>query len=96
MIDEILDWLSDVQDFVEDKTSWLTDLLEGLGGDSGFSVGGTVFGLLSAGIIFVLRTRVVVPFTQHMSPLSAIFWEVATYAACLGVGYKIGQKMFDD
>lgn len=79
---------------------WLPDLWEnfvGLFENLGeFSAGGLVFGLLSGGVVFLSRNYMLAPFLQYMSPVSKIFWTVATYASCLIVGYLVGKRLFED
>lgn len=104
MIDEILDFFSDIYGWCEDTAGaaidWIMDIpifdfagIE-IGGD--FSMFGLAFGILSSGTVFVLRDYMMKPFTQHMTPFGAIFWEGATYVACLIVGYQVGKRMGDD
>jgi len=61
-----------------------------------FSYEGVIFGLLTAGLVFGLRNWMLNPFLQHMNGFSAMFWMIATYAACAIVGYFIGTKIFED
>jgi hypothetical protein len=68
----------------------LDDLLEN------FSYAGVIFALLTAGLVFALRKWMLNPFLQHMGTGAAYFWMIATYGACLVVGYLVGTKLFED
>lgn len=77
-----LEWLSDIG-----------DLFEGIGE---FSFLGLLGGAGAIGFVFYLREYILNPFLNHMSPVTSIFWMVATYMACFVGGYLIAKKVLED
>ena len=75
------EWWGDFWDFI-------SSMFEGL---SELSFLGLGFGLLGAGMIYLLRGYMLVPFTQYMKPFESIFWTVATYLGCFIAGYLVGK-----
>ena len=75
------EWLSDVWEFI-------SSMFENIGE---FSVIGLVFGVISAGFIFIVRDYMLNPFLVHMGTFESLFWMIATYLACFITGYLIGK-----
>ena len=80
-----LEWIDDIKDF-------FSSMFENIGE---FSVKGVIFGILSAGLIFLLRKQMLLPFLKFYKPTGRIIWEVLTYIACFIAGYLLG-KHFDN
>lgn len=91
-------------DFLYDTWDWMLDLgeraIDFFGGIddalSGLELGGVVFGIASCALVFFLSPFMLKPFLQYMNVGGKIIWTIATYAACFGVGYFLGEKLFGD
>ncbi len=79
---------------------WWGDMIDFFGGmfeDLGdFSIGGLIFGVCSTGMIYLLRFKMLTPFTLHMGSFEALFWSVVTYLGAFTMGYLVGKKIFGD
>lgn len=83
-----------VVDFIMDKLDEARDFITGMFDDMGeFSTTGLAVGLLSMGIIFVFRERMLYSFLQYMGTVEKIFWGGMTYIATGAVGYLIGKRI---
>ena len=87
MIDDIIDWIMEIPENISEFFS------NAFGNLDEFSVYGLIFGIISAGFIFVVRKWMLNPFLVYMSPLSKIIWAGVTYAGCFIAGYFIGKAM---
>lgn len=93
--------LDDIWDAIVDSIAyifsfeWLGDLWEFLGSMfeniSEFSITGVIFGLIGFGTIFIARDYMLGPFLEHMGPMEAMFWAVATYLGSFIAGYLVGS-----
>lgn len=103
MFDEILDFFSDGWDmFLEgieyiftfewfgDIGEFFSTIFDNIGN---FSIIGLAMGLLSAGLIYGLRSYMLTPFLKFMSPFEALFWGTATYIGTFIAGYLVGSYM---
>lgn len=79
------EWLGDLFDFIG-------SMFEGLGE---LSIMGIIFGVLGAGMIYLLRDYMLQPFLMNMGTMEAIFWGGATYVCTFIAGYLLG-KGFDN
>lgn len=83
------EWTEDIADFF---SSMFEDIGE-------FSIYGLIFGIISAGTIlyieFYTRFKPVSSFTDYLSPLERVFWNIATYVGCFVGGYFMG-KFFEN
>ena len=96
-----MDWLSDLWDSFKDAMitffsfGWVSDLWEGITGSfdniGELSVFGVVFGLVGAGIVFLLRNQMLEPFLRFYSPPERLFWSIVTYAGTFIAGYFMGK-----
>jgi hypothetical protein len=87
IIDSILDipdTIMDLPDIISESFSTIFDNI------SEFSITGLVFGIISAGIIFLLKNYLLNPFLKYMNPIEAVFWGIGTYIACFVGGYLMG------
>lgn len=82
--------IGEIWDSIVDSISEMMDLIKE------FNTGALIMGIATAGLIFILRKFMMVPFTKYMKPLTAIFIEGATYVCAVIVGYAIGLKMLND
>jgi len=89
MFDEIFEWLGEL---FEGLGEFFGSLFEGVGE---FSVIGLLFGILTAGFVFLLRKQMLNPFLVHMSKGAGLFWGALTYIGCFIAGYFIG-KFFEN
>ena len=98
MLDEIFDFFGEAWDYIIDF-EWLSDIAEfftGMFEDIGeFSYIGLGFGLCTTILIYALRSYMLTPFLQYMSPVSKMFWTIATYGTCIVMGYLVGKSLFD-
>jgi len=98
MIDDIWDGICDGFSYLF-SFEWASDFWESITGVfenlGEFSILGLVFGIISAGFIFLVRNYMLNPFLIHMEGFGKMFWMIATYAACFIVGYIMG-KHFED
>lgn len=76
-----LQWVGDIPEF-------FGSMFENIGEFSPF---GLVFGLLSAGLIYMLREQMLTPFIKNMGGIEGIFWTIATYVVCFATGYFMGK-----
>lgn len=93
------DWWADTFDYIIGFEWWddLIDFFGGLFDDLGeFSIGGLVFGISSFGLTYLLRYKMLTPFTLHMGHFEAIFWSGVTYIGVFILGYLVGKRIFDD
>jgi len=92
------DWLSEIFEEVF-SFEWLGDFWDFIGsmfdGIGELSMMGVAFGLLGAGMIFLLKKWMLNPFLVNMTPMSAIIWGGATYIGTFIAGYLMG-KGFDN
>lgn len=85
------------REFIFDIVSQIPDFFSGMFENiSEFSFGGLIFGVLTAGFVFMLRNQMLNPFLVHMGHFEAIFWGGATYLGCFVGGYLIGKRLFDE
>ena len=79
---------------------WWGDIGEFFGGifeDIGdFSIAGLFFGILTAGMIFLLRKQMLNSFLVHMGPMEAVLWGGLTYIGAFVGGYLVGKRLFDN
>ena len=94
MIDEIIDWFMEILSYIF-SFEWLSDVWEFISSMfeniEEFSVFGLIFGIISAGFIFIVRDYMLQPFLVHMGTFEALFWMIATYLACFVAGYLMGK-----
>ena len=99
IIEESRDWITESFSYIL-SFEWIGELWEfitGIFDNLGeFSIGGLVFGISSAGLVFILRKQMLNPFLASMGSIESVFWAGATYAGCFVSGYLIGKKLFDD
>ena len=60
-----------------------------------FSVYGAIFGILSAGIVFVLRKWLLNPFLEFMKPGTATLTMILTFVITFVAGYLLGKRFED-
>ena len=99
IIEESRDWITESFSYIL-SFEWIGELWEfitGIFDNLGeFSIGGLVFGISSAGLVFILRKQMLNPFLVHMGPAEALFWGGATYLGCGITGYLVGKKLFEE
>ncbi len=93
--------LEDIWDSILDSVAyifsfeWTGDVWEFLGSMfeniSEVSVTGIIFGMVGFGTIFMAKDYMLGPFLQHMGPVEAMFWAVATYIGSFIGGYLVGK-----
>jgi len=75
-------------EWVGDFWENLTGAFENIGEISWLAV---AFGIMSAGIVFVLRKWMLTPFLQYYDPMGQILWGGITYVGCFVAGYLLGK-----
>lgn len=99
LIEDSRDWLIEFLEYlisfewIGDVWEFFTGMFENIGE---FSFIGLIFAGLVIVFIYLLRGYMLQPFLQHMSPITASFWMIATYVGCGLLGYLVGKSLFDN
>ena len=98
MLEDIWDSIVDGFEYII-SFSWISDFWEGLievfSSIGEFSTWGLIGGILSAGLIFMLRDYMIQPFLVNMSVVGYWFTAGLTYLVCFAAGYLIFKHFSD-